>query len=171
MFDNTLITTVLSATFLCCTRWLVATITQTHSLSYWLHCNFALLSKENKFWEITTLGIIFPWKMPKHIEFECNNLKTVSKCALKIQLYTAISKTHYVTATAPVITHTHTLKKKKSSIPVKIVFMPKLGLFSSLHTDLSLCRDCWLSCCASWCLISCHWRYGCHWLSSHRSLT
>lgn len=32
--------------------------------------------------------------MPKHIEFEFNNLKTVSKCALKIQLYTAISKTH-----------------------------------------------------------------------------
>lgn len=68
-------------------------------------------------------------------------------------------------------THPHTKKKKKSSIPVKIVFMPKLGLFPSLHTDLSLCRDCWLSCCASWCLISCHWWYGCHRLSSHRSLT
>ena len=66
--------------------------------------------------------------MPKHIEFECNNLKTVSKCALKIQLYTAISKTHYVTATAPVITHTHTLKKKKIINSCKDCIYAQVGI-------------------------------------------
>ena len=43
VFDNTLIATVLSAALLRCPCWIVATITQTDTLAYWVDCHFDLL--------------------------------------------------------------------------------------------------------------------------------
>ena len=43
VFDNTLITTVLSATLLCCPCWIVTALTQTNTLAYWVDSHFALL--------------------------------------------------------------------------------------------------------------------------------
>ena len=48
VFDNTLIATVLSATFLGGACWLVTAIACTHTLTYWVDNQFTLLQRSKK---------------------------------------------------------------------------------------------------------------------------